>query len=379
VKPAFRDLTEAYAMALEEYLDGAGEAALLRAYQLGRQAVTERLGVLEMAAVHQEALVGVLLRRLAPTENARVAGSASEFFAEALAAFEMTQRSFREANTILQDLNDELKGRVETVLREYEAARDELEEQKRLERMKNEFISIVSHEVRTPLTSIHGALDLALHGLGDDQAGGVKPLLEIAHRNSRRLVRLVNQMLDIQKIESGEVAFEIQALELGPLLGHAVDANQAYAAQREVRLVLEGEAPSVRVAADPDRLMQVLTNLLGNAAKFSPPGQTVELRASKRDDLVRVSVTDRGPGIPEEFRARLFQKFAQADPSGNQVREGTGLGLSISRAIVERLGGRIGFESEVGLGTTFYFDLPQWREAPFECESAGERRWQLGP
>jgi signal transduction histidine kinase len=373
----FRNLTEAYSMALEDYLDGAGEAALLQAYQLGRRAVTERLGVLEMAAIHQEALVAVLLKMLAPAENARVARSASEFFSEVLAPFEMTQRGFREANAILENLNSELKQRVENVLKEYEAARDALEESKRLERMKNELISVVSHELRTPLTSIHGSLELVLRGVESGGTAGAGSLLEIAYRNSRRLVRLVNEMLDMQKIESGDAVFEIRPTDLWPMLGHAIEANQAYAEQWQVRLALEGEVPRVRVAADPDRLMQVLTNLLSNAAKFSPPGETVELRASTSDDRVRVSVTDRGPGIPVEFRPRVFQKFAQADPSATRPREGSGLGLSITKAIVDRLGGRIGFESEIGRGTTFHFDLPRWREAGDEVDAAGVSRWQL--
>ena len=373
---SLRSLTEAYALALEDYLRGAGEEALLRAYQLGRQAVTEGLGVLEVAALHQDALVGVLLKMLAPAENARVARSASEFFAEALAPFEMSQRGFREANAILEDLNSELKERVQAILREYEAARDQLAEQKRLERMKNEFISVVSHELRTPLTSIHGSLDLLLKGVGGETSPGTQRLLEIADRNSRRLVRLVNEILDIQKIEIGEIVFEIRAVELTPLLGQAIEANQAYGAQRQVRLALESVPEGVKVVADPDRLMQVLTNLLGNAAKFSPPGETVVVRAARLSGLVRISVADRGPGIPEEFRSRIFEKFAQVDSTSTGHREGTGLGLSISKAIVDRLGGRIGFESEVGRGTTFHFDLREWRQEQAGPDPDEERQWQ---
>jgi signal transduction histidine kinase len=374
MKTVVEELTAGYALALEDYLRGAGEEALLRAYQFGRKAVTEGLGVLEIAAVHQDALVAVLLKMLAPAENSRVARSASEFFAEALAPFEMTRMGFREANAILQDLNKELEERVQATLRDYEAARDQLAEQKRLERMKSEFISVVSHELRTPLSSIHGSLDLMLHGFGNDLPLRARHLVEIAHRNSRRLVLLVNEILDIQKLELGEMTFAIQRVELEPFLESAIEANQAYIAQRGVQLSLYCALGGLSVAADPNRLMQVLTNLLANAAKFSPRGDTVVLHAGRVEEgWVRVKVTDRGPGIPEEFRPRVFQKFAQADTSTTASQEGTGLGLSISKAIMEGLGGRIGFESEVGRGTTFHIDLPEWREASAVPPGGGDR------
>ncbi|HSF15237.1 MAG TPA: HAMP domain-containing sensor histidine kinase [Vicinamibacteria bacterium] len=362
MKGTVEKLTEAYALALEDYLKGAGEEALLRAYQIGREAVSKGLGVLEIAAVHQDASVAVLLKMLAPPDSSRVARSASEFFAEALAPFEMTRMGFREANAILQDLNAELEERVQATLRDYEAARDQLEEYKRLERMKSEFISMVSHELRTPLSSIHGSLNMVLDGLRLDLPPGVQRLLEIAYRNSQRLVRLVNDILDSHKLGLGEMVFEIQRVDLVPLLHSAIEANQVYFAQRGVRLVLQSDLHGADVAADPDRLMQVLTNLLANAGNFSPRGETVELHLDRVVGWVRVSVSDRGPGIPEDFRTRVFQKFAQADASATGPQTGTGLGLSITKAIMEGLGGRISFESEVGRGTTFHIELPEWRE-----------------
>src|SRR5262245_18100231 len=322
-----------YALALREYLGGAGESALLRAYQAGRDALTQDLGVLELATVHQQALVDAV-GVLPPKEQARAARCATEFLAEALAPFEMSQRGLR----------------------------GQLEEHERLERLKNEFISAVSHELRTPLTSIHGSLNLLVEGKAGEVAPQARRFLEIAYRNSQRVVRLVNEILDIQKLESGEIALDARPVELAPLLADAVEANEAYAAGCGVRIALDGEVPEVKVLAEPDRLLQVLANLLCNAARFSPPRETVMLRAQRLPGLVRVCVSDRGPGIPEEFRARIFHRFAQAAPSTPAGREGSGLGLSISKAIVERLGGRIGFESEVGRGTTFHFELPEWRE-----------------
>src|SRR5262249_43373433 len=161
----------------------------------------------------------------------------------------------------------------------------------------------------------------------------------IAHKNSERLVLLVNAILDMEKIESAQLDCARQALELLPVLEQAIELNRPYAAQFGVAFKLDPIAPGVWVEADGDRLIQVLSNLLSNAAKFSQPGGEVTLALTRRDQAVRVSVTDHGPGVPESFRSRIFTKFAQADPSDARRRGGTGLGLSISRAIIEQLGG----------------------------------------
>jgi signal transduction histidine kinase len=184
-------------------------------------------------------------------------------------------------------------------------------------------------------------------------------LVEIAYRNSQRLVRLATDLLDLQKIESGSLAFNVHSHALTPLLEASVEANQPYGSRFEVALVLGDVPRDACVLVDADRIMQVLTNLLSNAAKFSPPHGKVTLGAEDRGADVRISVSDCGPGIPRDFRDRIFQRFAQADSSTTRQREGTGLGLSISKAIVEHLGGRIGFETQEGVGTTFFIDLPQ--------------------
>ncbi|HKC13201.1 MAG TPA: HAMP domain-containing sensor histidine kinase, partial [Vicinamibacteria bacterium] len=358
MKAPLEDLTGRYSRALQSYLEKGGEDALLQAYQVGREALTHDLGVLEVAALHQEALVSVLLQLLAPTESSRIAKKASEFFAETLASFEMTHRGFQEANAILSDLNDELRRRVEVILRDYKAAQDQIDQHKKMERMKDEFISFVSHELRTPLTSIHGSLALLNSGLAAGLPEKARQLLAVAHRNSQRLVRLIGDVLDLQKIESGTMPFDLRPLEIGPFLEQAIEANEAYGAQFRVSFVLNGVPPRLGIRADPDRLMQVITNLLSNAAKFSPSDGTVLVSAQRHGGVVRITVTDRGPGIPEEFRARIFQRFAQADASTTREKGGTGLGLNISKAIVERMGGLIGFETEVGTGTIFYVELP---------------------
>lgn len=237
------------------------------------------------------------------------------------------------------------------------AVQEDVDERKKMERIKDDFISMVSHELRTPLTSIRGSLGLLTGGAAGELPDQARSLLDIAANNCERLVRLTNDILDMEKIESGKMPFHPGPVDLVPLVEQAILSNRAYAHGFgvEIRLV---EAVPARVLADPDRLHQVLTNLLSNAARHSPRGASVEIRVQRDGGRSRVSVTDRGTGIPPEFQPRVFEKFAQADSRWRRHEGSTGLGLSISRAIIERHGGRIWFETEVGAGTTFSFELP---------------------
>ncbi len=245
----------------------------------------------------------------------------------------------------------------------YAVARD-VQDQKEVEQMKNDFVSVVSHELRTPLTSIRGSLGLLAGGVAGPLPEKARSLVEIAAKNSERLGRLINDILDIEKMESGRVGFRFAPVELGPLVEQAVESNRAYAETYGVELRTAGALPEARVWADADRLLQVMANLLSNAAKFSPPGEVVEVGVERLEGSLRVEVTDHGKGIPPELRPRLFEKFVQADASSTRQKGGTGLGLSISKAIVERHRGAIGFESEPGVATTFFFDLPEWGGEP---------------
>jgi len=244
----------------------------------------------------------------------------------------------------------------------------DITERKKVDRMKNEFISTVSHELRTPLTSIRGSLGLILGGAAGEVPAKVQGLLSIACNNSERLVRLINDILDIEKIESGKMEFDIKTQELMPLVKHAIEANHSYGQQFGVRYELRSKLDGVYAALDHDRITQVIDNFLSNAAKFSPRDGVVEVAAERRDGNIRVSVTDHGSGIPDEFRSRIFQKFAQADSSDTRQKGGTGLGLSICKAIVETHDGEVGFDSEAGKGTTFYFELPEKQPSSVDTE-----------
>jgi len=238
----------------------------------------------------------------------------------------------------------------------------DISELKRLDRMKSEFVSTVSHELRTPLTSIRGSLGVLAGGVAGTLPDKARQFIEIAKNNCERLIRLINDILDMEKIESGKMAFQLRVVDLMELIDQVRAANEGFAAQHKVGLQIVAAAPGTKVHADGDRLAQVLTNFVSNACKFSAAESTVDISVVADDERVRVAVADHGPGISEAFRKRIFQKFSQADSSDVRQKGGTGLGLSISKAIVEGLGGEVGFETEVGKGTTFYFQLPLWRE-----------------
>lgn len=233
----------------------------------------------------------------------------------------------------------------------------DISQRKEVERMKDEFVSTVSHELRTPLTAIYGSLNLLNSGMAGELPPDAKELLAISHQSTERLIRLINDMLDLEKIASGKIEYRKQEQPLRPLVEQAIRDTQAYAEGLRVQFRL-APGPDARVDADPDRIVQVCVNLLSNAAKFSPQGADVEVTLEVREGRVRLAVADRGPGVPPEFHDRMFERFAQADASDRRSKGGTGLGLSICRSIVEAHGGAIGFTSEPNVRTVFFFELP---------------------
>lgn len=241
---------------------------------------------------------------------------------------------------------------------------EDITRRKEVDRLKNDFIATVSHELRTPLTSIRGSLGLIEGGALGKLPEKAAAMLKIAYQNCERLVRIINDILDAEKIQSSGVELHLGSVPVRSFLQQALAVNEGYGVRYHVRFVLQATHAFLAFLADADRLMQVMANLLSNAAKFSPPGAEVIVRASERATRVRVEVEDNGTGIPEEFRGRIFDKFAQADSSTSRHFEGTGLGLSITRQLIEAMGGTIGFQSTTGQGTIFYFELPQAAYTP---------------
>lgn len=238
----------------------------------------------------------------------------------------------------------------------------DITERKKIEQLKNEFVSTVSHELRTPLTSIRGALGLIRGNMLKQTPDAVKELIGIADKNTERLLLLINDILDIQKIESGEVAFHYTRTGINTLVANAVQQNLGLSEQYHVHFRVHESAREMFVYVDPDRITQVISNLLSNAAKYSPPEEDISIAVAAIVGGVRISVSDFGPGIEEEFRPRLFQKFSQFDSTNTRDAGGTGLGLAISKDIVERHNGHIDFVSHGGLGSTFFFELPLHEE-----------------
>ncbi|HAR83049.1 MULTISPECIES: PAS domain-containing sensor histidine kinase [Sulfitobacter] len=226
------------------------------------------------------------------------------------------------------------------------------------ERLQADFISMVSHELRSPLTSIKGSMGLLLSKAAGQLPPKAEGLLEIAHRNADRLVLIINDILDMEKISSGRLDFELETADLSELVAESLRANATAHQRFGLQIKCHGVDTPTYIETDANRIIQVLTNLMSNAAKFSKPGGTVEISVEKTPENVCVSVRDEGMGIAPEDQHKIFQRFADMANSDRATKGGTGLGLSICKAIVEGLGGTIDFVSKEGLGTTFTFTLP---------------------
>jgi PAS domain S-box-containing protein len=232
-------------------------------------------------------------------------------------------------------------------------------ERTKLDKMKREFVSVVSHELRTPLTSIQGSLALLNSHVVGELSPRAGKMVQIGLENCERLLSLLGDILDMEKIEAGKMEFAFEPVPVRALLERAVEANRAFVEKYQARVAVEhAQGPDLMVNGDGDRLMQVLANFVSNAAKYSPADGVVTIGAALRGGQIRIYVRDQGPGIPPNFHDRMFQKFSQADASDTRQKGGTGLGLSIAKAIVECHGGAIGFHTGDGEDTTFYFDLP---------------------
>ena len=233
----------------------------------------------------------------------------------------------------------------------------DISERHEMERLKREFVSMVSHDLRTPLTAVQGTLEL----LDEDTYGELTPQ---GHKRVRtavdsvdRLINLINDLLDIEKMEAGKMRLEPKNLLLSKIINHSVESVRTFAENAEVKLQWDSDEDAI-VNVDGDRIIQVVINLLSNSVKFSPAGSTVTVKSVREDGMMRISVIDQGRGIPKEYVNSLFERFKQVKAADGARKKGTGLGLAICKAIVESHGGQIAVSSEEGKGSTFSFTIP---------------------
>ena len=231
-------------------------------------------------------------------------------------------------------------------------------DQVEMERIQSELLATISHELRTPMTSIKGAMGLLLSNAAGELPDKAREMLSIAYRNADRLVMIINDILDIEKIAAGQMEFDMKVAPLAPVIEEAIASNEQFANRFDVTVVRDGLDDTYVANFDFGRTLQVLTNLLSNAAKFSPPGGQVFVSIARMDDWVRISVKDQGKGIPPEDQEKIFDRFAQGSAQTQPRVASTGLGLNIAKAIMDQQNGSIGVDSEVGKGSTFFIEFP---------------------
>lgn len=270
------------------------------------------------------------------------------------------------------DMSVKFYRNYEERLQQLNLIREENERTKAAYKVKSQFLSTVSHELRTPLTSIKGSLDLVNNGILGEVPDNLKGPIEIAAKNGQRLATLIDDLLDLQKIEAGEMAFRFRPVDVPELMAEAVESTAGYADKLGIRVTVVPPSARYRIMGDRDRLVQVMNNLLSNALKFSNEGGAVTVFAEAHGDRVRVSVRDNGVGIPNGVKDRVFGKFSQVDSSDIRKVGGTGLGLNIAKQIIERHDATIDYVSELGVGSTFFLEFDRLEDGAKDADPGFE-------
>jgi signal transduction histidine kinase/CheY-like chemotaxis protein len=369
-----QELTEAYAAALQEDLAEPQEANLMRAYELGRRALTLGLGVAELGIVHAQALAAADT----PEARARLTRRAAEFLRETMAPFEMMLRGYREANALLQRLNTTLEQRVKERTAALRASQEELQE---AARRKDEFLAVLAHELRNPLAPLRNALEILRLADGEDVIGKDQELTAMMQRQVRYLVRLVDDLLEVSRITRGKLQLRKERVELTQVIEDALETSRPLIESAGHQLVVTLPPDPILLDADPIRLAQVLANLLNNAAKYTDPGGRIGLTSEREGSEVVVRVRDNGIGIPAEMLPRIFDLFTQVDLLSGRAQGGLGIGLTVVRSLVQLHGGSVfAYSAGPGQGSEFTLRLPiarEPRQGP-RAEKAPEARSHVG-
>jgi signal transduction histidine kinase len=319
---------------------------------------TEEQKIISKIPHRQKSLRGVIISLLLVglVGNILLAIALARFFSRAITSrlalmVDNTERFKRGS-----ELNTAFTG-VDEIAKLDQSFHQMAEEVAEAQRMKQTFVAMISHDLRTPLTSVNGYLQLLADGVFGEINDKVKTGAQKSGRNVDRLIRLINDLLDLEKMEAGKMQMAPKAIYIENAIEKSIESVQEFADSHKVSLVMS--ETDLEVLADPDRIVQVLINLISNAVKFSPPGESVEVSAAAKDQIVEISIQDHGRGVPEKFKTTIFEKYKQVEKDDGTKKGGTGLGLPICKMIVEQLGGQIGVESEEGKGSRFWFTLPR--------------------
>lgn len=346
-KDRIQEFTRQYASALQGYLTSSNEAGLEQAYETGRSAMVEGLGVLDLAAAYQESLLTLLSQDLLPEERKRIAASASTFFVESLSSFEMTHRSFREANASLQKLNEALERRVKERTAELENVNREL----------NDFAHIVSHDLKAPLSALQSIGDLfaaECSGRLDEEG---RELLDMLMNCTVRMQRLIDGILQYSK--AGRIGEDRIEVDLNKLVSEVLEM---LAPPPHIDIQI---GPLPVILCEKTRIQQVFQNLLSNAVKYQDKSKgEIKVFCEDQDYQWKFTVADNGRGIPESHREKIFQLFVTLNGPANGAS--TGVGLAVIKKIVEMYGGKVHVESKIGVGSSFSFTLPKYHHPSSE-------------